>query len=130
MAFNLNSKTRFLCCWYEVLMVNRLHKKKSKMAMCGKIEMELPFPWYTANHLIVQSQIICSVLNKWHSHFYLSAHSKFGLFSCLAYLPSKLHMKNIKTLFLDLDLNHLYRGSSYNMNFRAPLNLIALQEEF
>ena len=44
-------KTEVLCFRYEVLMVNSLHTKKSKIAMCGKIEMEVPFFKYTANYL-------------------------------------------------------------------------------
>ena len=45
---------------------------------------------------------------KWHFHFYLSAHSDFGFFSCVGYLPSKLHIKNIKKPFWDLDLNDMH----------------------
>ena len=40
--------------------------------------------------------------------FYLSRHSDFEFFSCVAYLPSKFQIKNIKTLFLDLDLDPWY----------------------
>ena len=54
------------------------------------------------------SQIVCNVLNKWHFHFYLSAYSGFGFFSCVGYLPSKLHIKNIKTLFWDLGVNDMH----------------------
>ena len=70
--------------------------------------MEVPFTYYTANHLTAHIQIICSVLSKWHFHFYLSAHSDFGFFSCVGYLPSKLHIKNRKTPFWDLDLNKMH----------------------
>ena len=37
----------------------------------------------------------------------LSAHSDFGFFSCAGYLPSKLHIKDIKTPFGDLGLNDM-----------------------
>ena len=71
-------------------------RKKSKITMCGKIDMEVPFIKYTANYLTVYSEMICSSLSKLH---YLSAHNDFGFFSYVGYLPSKLHIKNIKTLF-------------------------------
>ena len=75
--------------------------------MCGNIEMEVPFMKYTANYLCRAAKIVCSVLHKWYFHFYLFPHSDFGFFSCVAYLPSKLHITDIKTPYLDLDLNDL-----------------------
>ena len=72
------------------------------------MQKDVPFIKYTANYLTIYSQMICSVLNKWHFHFYLSAHNRFGFFSFVGYLPSKLHIKNIKTPFFDLDVNDLY----------------------
>ena len=47
------------------------------------------------------SQMICSVLNKWQFYFYLSAHSDFGFFSCVGYLHPKLHIKGVKSPFLN-----------------------------
>ena len=47
------------------------------------------------------SQMICSVLSKWQFYFYLSAHSDFGFFSCVGYLHPKLHIKGVKSPFLN-----------------------------
>lgn len=67
--------------------------------MCGKIEVEVSFSIYTANHLTVCSQIICSVPGKWHFNFYLSVHSNFGPFYCVAYLYPKDYIKVVKNPF-------------------------------
>ena len=45
--------------------------------------------------------MICSVLSKWYFHFYLSAPSDFGFFSFVGYLHPKLHIKGVKTPFLN-----------------------------
>ena len=70
--------------------------------MCGKIEMEVLFSNYTANYLTLYSQMIYSVLSKWHFHFYLSAYSDFGFFSCLDYLHPKEYIEGVKNKFLNL----------------------------
>ena len=55
-------------------MVNSLYKKKSPKLLCAeRIAIYLV-------HCKLFSQIVCSVLNKWHFHFYLSAHRDFGFF--------------------------------------------------
>ena len=57
--------------------------------------MEVPFTCYTTNYLTVYSEMICSLLSKWH---YLSAHSDFGFFSCVGYLNPKNCMKGVKNM--------------------------------
>ena len=37
----------------------------------------------------------------WTLRFYLSAHSDFGFFSCVGYLHPKLHIKGVKSPFLN-----------------------------
>ena len=64
--------------------------------MCGKI---MPFTKYTTNYLTLYSQIICSVLSKWHFHFYLSAHGDLRFFSRVAYLHPKDYIKGVKKHF-------------------------------
>ena len=78
------------------------------MAMCGKIEMEVPFTQYTANYLTVYSEMICSLLSKWH---YLSAHSNFGFFSCVGYLHPKDCIKGVKNTFFNFRYLHEAPGS-------------------
>ena len=49
----------------------------------------------------LDSQIVCCVLNKWHFHFYVSAHRDFGFFSCVGYLHPKYYIKGVKNPFLN-----------------------------
>ena len=70
--------------------------------------MKEPFTKYTANYLTVCSQMICSVLSKWHFHFYVSAHRDFGFFSCVGYLHPKDYKESVKNPILNLGLNNLY----------------------
>ena len=64
---------------------------------------------------LLHSQKVCSVLDKWHFHFYLSAHSNFGFFSCVGYLHPKDYIKSVKNPFLNLDLNNLYHPMAFVM---------------
>ena len=75
--------------------------------MWGNIEMEVPFTKYTANDLTVCSQMICSVISKWHFHFYLSLHSDFGFFSCVGYLYPKDDKSCKKQTILFFDFTFL-----------------------
>ena len=50
--------------------------------------------------------MICSVIQKWYFHFYLSAHGNFGFFSCAGYLHPKDYIKGVKNTFLNFGQVH------------------------
>ena len=76
--------------------------------MWEKIKMEVPFMKYTANYLCRAAEIVCSVLLKWHLHFYLFPHSDFVFFSCVGYLHPKHYIKSVKNPFLNFKVDDLY----------------------
>ena len=64
--------------------------------------MEVLLIKYNVSYLTVCTQMICSVLSKWHFHFYFSTQIDFRIFSCLGYLDPEKYIKGVKNTFLNL----------------------------